>query len=380
MLLFALPVFCVVFLSGCWNYRELNTMTIVAGIAIDRSADNNGYHLTFEVLDIAEASGEKSTSVSPLLIETDGLTIFDACRNALERSDKKLYFGACKTIIISEELAREGITPVLDLFRRDAEARSTMDVYISGEETAAAILKHKSVTNTIVSYSVGMMNSANLKALSKSIYIQLYEVNDILNGEGVSLALPVLKIGLNNGEKVPVSEGTAVFKADKLVGYLDSLETKYFSFIKEEIEGGLILISVDSDVENTSLEILSGKTAIETKITDGRPEITVNVSINVALAEFSSQEDCDTEEKLREIEDIASETVSLRLCQLIERVQRDYASDIFGFGNMIYKHHKKYWDEVGERWDDIFASLDVKVETKVKIVNTAGLFKKNTGE
>ncbi len=90
---------------------------------------------------IAEASGEKSTSVSPLLIETDGLTIFDACRNALERSDKKLYFGACKTIIISEELAREGITTVLDLFRRDAEARSTMDVYISGEETAAAILK-----------------------------------------------------------------------------------------------------------------------------------------------------------------------------------------------------------------------------------------------
>jgi spore germination protein KC len=104
-----------------------------------------------------------------------------------------------------------------------------------------------------------MMNSANLKALSKSIYIQLYEVNDILNGEGVSLALPVLKIGLNNGEKVPVSDGTAVIKADKLVGYLDSLETKYFSFIKEEIEGGLILISVDSDVENTSLEILSAK-------------------------------------------------------------------------------------------------------------------------
>ncbi len=171
MLLFALPVFCVVFLSGCWNYRELNTMTIVAGIAIDRVADNKGYHLTFEVLDIAEASGEKSTSVSSLLIETDGLTIFDACRNALQRSDSKLYFGACKTVIISEDLAREGITPLLDWFRRDAEARSTMDVYISSEETAADILKHKAITNNIVSYSIGMMNSAILRRFRSQFII-----------------------------------------------------------------------------------------------------------------------------------------------------------------------------------------------------------------
>jgi spore germination protein KC len=83
---------------------------------------------------------------------------------------------------------------------------------------------------------------------------------------------------------------------------------------------------------------------------------------------------------LQEIENIASETVALRLSQLIERVQRDYGSDIFGFGNTLYKHHKKYWDEVSEHWDDIFVSLDIKVEAEVKIINTAEVFEKNTGE
>lgn len=373
-----LLIFSAVFFSGCWNYKELNMMTIVAGIAIDRGVDNTGYRLTFEVIDTSGSGNE--TEVSSLLIQTDGLTIFDACRNALERSDKKLYFGACKTVVISEDLAREGITPILDWLRRDAEVRSTINIYISKEKTAAAILEYKSLTNPITSYSISKMANSNLKALSKSIYVQMYEANNMLNGEGIALSLPALKIETNLDEKVPVFEGTAVFSADKLIGYLDSEETKYFSFFKEDISGGLLLICVDSDVQNASLEILGGNMSIKTEIIDGSSTFKLNISLKVALGELQTQEDCDTEEKLKELEEIAEETVCANVSLLIKKVQTEYASDIFGLGNALYQHEPAYWEEINQQWNEIFASLDVSVDAEVNIVNTAEIFRKNKVE
>jgi spore germination protein KC len=148
-------VIAAVFLTaGCWNYRELNTMMIVAGIAFDKGDNGKGYHLSYETLDVSGESGEKQPSIKSLLIESDGETVFDAARNALKRSDKKLYFGACEAVIISDAMAREGIAGLLDWLARDAEPRNTIDIYIAREKTAKEVIMQKSLTDPITSVTI----------------------------------------------------------------------------------------------------------------------------------------------------------------------------------------------------------------------------------
>lgn len=43
-------------LGGCYDYRGLDELTIVAGIAIDLGDTENQYRVTLEILDTAAAS------------------------------------------------------------------------------------------------------------------------------------------------------------------------------------------------------------------------------------------------------------------------------------------------------------------------------------
>ena len=66
-------VFTCILASGCWNYREIEELAIVAGAALDLHEDGS-LHLTVEVVDIA-ADGQ--VSYRPVYLESDGQTLLD---------------------------------------------------------------------------------------------------------------------------------------------------------------------------------------------------------------------------------------------------------------------------------------------------------------
>jgi spore germination protein KC len=127
LLLIAALISSLLLLTGCWNYKEIESFYIVAGAAIDRSADN-GYHVTFDVVDTT--SGTKGPTFRSRFIESEGMTIFDAIRNAVQISDRKLYLGNIKVILISRQIASQGIAPVLDQMMRNEESRLTVGVAV----------------------------------------------------------------------------------------------------------------------------------------------------------------------------------------------------------------------------------------------------------
>jgi spore germination protein KC len=99
-----------IFISGCWNYREVEKLAIVAGVAIDKG-ENNPYKITFEILQV---SGGKEAKTVSKIISMEGRTIFDAVRNAISLSGKKLYWSHTKIVVISKDIARNGILRVVD--------------------------------------------------------------------------------------------------------------------------------------------------------------------------------------------------------------------------------------------------------------------------
>jgi spore germination protein KC len=100
-------------LSGCWNYREIDKLAIVAGVAIDREQETNRFLMTTEIIDL-KSSG-KEVEIKSQKIDTEGETIFDAVRNMIKISAKRLYWSHLKVIIISQDIAKEGVVQVIDL-------------------------------------------------------------------------------------------------------------------------------------------------------------------------------------------------------------------------------------------------------------------------
>ena len=110
--------------SGCWDYREIDKLSIVTGIAIDRG-ENSKYRLTFEIVDTQEGGIEKKTKSK--LIESEGETIFDAVRNASKVTSPRPYFGHMRIVILSEQIAEEGVIDIIDFLNRDPEPRLNID-------------------------------------------------------------------------------------------------------------------------------------------------------------------------------------------------------------------------------------------------------------
>ncbi|MDP4091707.1 MAG: Ger(x)C family spore germination protein, partial [Bacillota bacterium] len=93
MLLSLLVFLNLISMTACWNYREIDKLAIVTGVAIDKG-DDQKFKLTVEVIDF---TGEKNTKAVSRTMTMEGKTIFDAARNAISISGKRLYWSHMKT-------------------------------------------------------------------------------------------------------------------------------------------------------------------------------------------------------------------------------------------------------------------------------------------
>lgn len=366
---------CIIILTltACWNYREVDRLTIVAGFAIDKT-DNGNYLLTFEVVDMHEAG--KEGKVRSVLIETEGETLLDAARNTISKNFPKLYFGHATIAILSKEVARESLLGVIDFICRDAELRLDIHLFVSEGETAGEILKAKALTTELLSFEINNILD-EVKSLSKAIPMRSYEFVKLLGGKGVSGMMTSLCTVENNNEKVIKLCGTAIFNRDKLQGFINGDETKTLSFIIDEVKGGVIVAKVGPKAieDRISLEISESKTKIKPVYKDNKLSIEVNINTSVFIDEHASKENYNDEEGLEKLKKIAEKQLKDEIESLIKKVQTEFGSDIFGFGYFVYKNIPKVWKQQEDKWDEVFKNLEVKVEPKIEILHTSLLSK-----
>ncbi|NLB79255.1 MAG: Ger(x)C family spore germination protein [Clostridiaceae bacterium] len=361
------------FTTACWNYREVDQISIVQGFAIDKTEQGN-YLLTFEVIDFQESGTEQK--VKSVLIESEGETLMSAIRNSISKNFPKLYFGHTTVVIISLEVAREGVLKVLDFFFRDAEPRLNINLFVSENETAGEILKAKALTSEILSVEITNILDEQ-KSLSKALLIPAYEFVNALVEDGISGIMTSVCTVENNEEKVVKLCGTAIFKEDRLQGFINNEETYALSFILDEVKGGIIVANLGSktDEEKISLEILNSGTNVKPVYKDNKFSIIIDIDTKVALIEHNSKKSYNDEEGRKELKKIAEEQLKNKIENIIKKIQREFGVDIFGFGNRFYKELPEVWKEQGEKWSEIYEDLEVSVVTNIDIRHTGLLIK-----
>ena len=367
-----LVILTAVALYGCWNYRGVNEMAIVAGMAVDRDPGTKKYKLTFETIDLNVPV--KQQGLKPLLIESEGETIFDAARNAKMRSTSKLYYGHMKTVVISEDIARdENIGSIIDWYLRDAECRETICFVVSQEKTARDLLSVEGTGDPLVSLEMQKILENDHKDTLSVPYIELYNVFNTINAEGLSLTLPFFHIVDSAGKPVIEANGTAVYKGEKMAGTLTPEESKYYLFAVGKVEGGVLTFSSAGTQDDTALEISKNQTKTSFSHKNGQLKIQIRTDTDVYLNDYKwSTYDIDLKE-IPILEAAAQKKLKQSIQDVIKKVQTEYRSDIFGFGSMIRKQDLRLWDQFKDHWEETFAGLEVDVQCKVNIVNTASV-------
>ncbi len=362
-----------VFTSGCWNYREIDQLSVVAGVAIDKGIHEK-YSITVELVDVVSGKEQQTKSKT---VTMEGKSIFEAVRNEISLIGNRIYWSHAKVLIISEEIAREGIIEAIDWFNRDAETRSDIQILVAKGRSAVEILKTKGLTEEVTSFELDEI-LANERSVSNAPVIEAWKFTNIIASEGVGAIAGVVDLKEDEGKYRPYIMGTAIFRNDKLVGFIDGDETKYMLFVQNELKGGVLVEEIKGDDHEITiaLEIFKNRTKIKPVINDdGNIEMHIKVEVKAAIDELGGTKNVIEGDKQKELERMAEETLKKGIENIIKKVQKDFDVDIFGFGIKIRQDCYDKWKLIAKNWEVHFKKLKVYVETKVDIKNSAMLSK-----
>ena len=356
----------VILLSGCWNYREVDRIAIVSGLAVDQSPKGDKFLLTAEIVDVQGSLTEGN--VKARRIQAEGDTIFDAVRNMILISAKRLYWSHAKAIIVSQDVAKEGIVSIIDWISRDIEPRTDMGIFVSREKTAWELLEQQSVTTDIRAFEMEYMLMGN-NALSKSVRVDIIELVDTISGKGTSSYLPAIGVTLNDGKRTANLSGIAVLKKDKLIGFLNEQDTKFFLFVKNKIQGGLLIVSPDEGhpKDKITLEIFKSKTKVQPVYSNGKLLMKIDINTEVAVAQEDIPINYMIEKNKNRLKKETEKYLNKNIENIIKKVQEDFDTDIFGFGSIVMKEMPSLWKNIEDEWNEIFKTLEVDINTEIDI-------------
>ncbi|GCL74801.1 hypothetical protein PN4B1_47830 [Paenibacillus naphthalenovorans] len=226
-------IISILVLTGCWGRSELKDVGIVAAVGIDVK-DENKFEATTQVVKPGEVKKNKSGAV--LVNSATGFTVFEAVRDLIIKGGKKQIWHHINAYIIGEEAAKTGVRPRIDFLARDHEPRFRMNVFVT-KGKAKDLLNMKSNINPIPAAAMQLALEEQ-ESLAKAPKVELHDFIQKLMEPYEDPYLPIIRNGKQNFEIF----GTAVFKDDKMVGELNSKETRGMLRVVGEVQGGLQVI------------------------------------------------------------------------------------------------------------------------------------------
>lgn len=379
-------------LSACWDRYELEERATILGLAVDlgdasemsklpkvthlegeapESVSDTVYKVTAQIavpgkikLGPEGSTGEGSEKTAWVL-EAYGHTMRDALATMQQQLAERLYLGHLQIIVVSEDLARQGILDISDYLRRNSEVRRTAWMIIS-EGDAHSILTIAPPIETVPAlYLADTLDNAVRFGKLPEEYLGKFWIN--LSDVGVEAIMPLVKPVGN--DRIFVS-GLSYFNEEKMVGSMTPLEIGAYLALLGEAKGGYsFMVSLDEAVY--ILTSHKRRSTIEVELQNGNPSAAVDIRIEAYIDEEINNGKLN-EKKITEIEKEANTYLEEVLSKLLEKLQSEQ-SDVFGIGARVRAKYSDYWTEevkTAVKWREIYKDMDIKTNAHIQIKRT----------
>lgn len=370
-----LILFC---LSGCWNYKELNEYSIVTGVAIDKKDDK--YEVSTLISNAPKSSTDNSSSESQIVVYSgDGKSIFEAFKNIGLISPKELYLNSFSIFVISEDIAREGIDPIIDFFLRYSSSRNKFSVVVSKEDKAKDALKIMTHLTNFPSQSISdnIKSTSNLQGTIARMGFD--DLTSILLKKGIDPAINSVKVvgDVEEGsstENLETSEpktyikigNFSIFKDDKLVDWATHDESLGINMINGDVSE--MYLNVDYKDGYVVVDTTSFSPEIKTSVKDNKPYIDIGFKGEARIIEVKGDINLQDDKVIEELQDKCNKLIKKNAKKAIELAIKNEA-DVFGFGLKFYQNHYKYFKKVKKNWGSELANIKFKINSELILKN-----------
>lgn len=361
---------CIGLFTGCWDSRETDDLALVIASGFDLTK-NGQLEATLQIalptgIPSSLQSGGKGKE-SVLILTAKGKDGVEALSKIQQQLSRKIFLGHRGVIVFGEKYARQGIDQVLDDILRLPDSRYNSYILTAYGTTAKEILNSPYQLEQIPSIGINKIQYSGF-----SLSIKVDEFLSSLASDGIAPVTGGIRIKKNGtGPTSFILDKAAVYKGNKLAGFLSGMELTTFRWLRGEskkLRFSAQMEPKDEKAKGTvAIEILQSKMKIRTVIKNGDPEISVTLKARARLLENDTSLDFSNVKNLKKAEVKFEKEIQKSMERMISHVQKKFKSDIFGFGRELHIQHPYAWKRMKKEWKDIYPRVPVTVKTDIRM-------------
>ena len=428
----AFAVFSITLFSGCWDRKETDQLAMIGSIALDKLSEDKVL-VSMEIVNAAALSRGLGVEtgmegVVGWVIREEASTVPNAILNAQRRVPLNIFIGQANTIILGQNFAREGeIATHLEYFSRRAEVRRSIFLATCDsannllqrpfmEELPSLTLEGLAENSMVSGKSVTVTLNEFLMKLSEpgiepiTMHVAGRETKDVKikqQGETFQQERPVdsPRLPLESDVNVPgllppdhpaldplreggtgepienltVNLGIAAFKGDRLVGFLDGNHARGYLWVVGRMpRGGFLEIENPFDDSGIlGLKVVRVNSTMKPAIKGDELSMSVDVTVDLELLALPIGIRSARKEEITKIEQAVNSFIEREIRATLRIVQREFQSDIYGFGQVLYRRNPYLWQELSEEWnEEIFPDLHIAVNVQSRARSSGTVMKR----
>lgn len=375
-LIFPVVIFiCISCLAGCFDRRELDTLGIVMGVAIDKAATEGDTEITVQMANPTGKSDSKSKGKAAKEDESSGdaakpyINVSDTGKNTnyiiremQHKMSRRIYVAHSQVMVIGKDQAKVGVRDCLDFFARAAETRMTVYMFVA-KHKAKDILEHQPEFEKMPSVELAKIIK-DQKITSNTPIVSEFEFVKAIISKTTAPVAPMVEVVENDDKTRLKVSGCAVFKGSRMVGEFDDKQSRGLLFVQGKVKTGVLLVTVQ-DVTAT-IEIREAKSKVEPILyTNGMAEFNVEIEATLGLGDQSGTFNLSDPENEAEILNASQTEIKNEIQGAVDK-SKELDADVFGFGEHLNRKYPDQWKDMKDRWDELYKNIKVNITVKAK--------------
>ena len=369
-----------ILLTGCWDLREVNQVSIVSGLALDQGEESK-YRLTIELFNPTELTPQTSSgNTASIVFGINGDSIGEMMLRLNEIFSRKPIFSHMKTMFISEELAKTGIAELLDPMDRNREIRNDFNIMV-------VEAPHKAADALKITYPLQKVSTLKINTQANNFFeewggdpdVRLKDIIDSMVSEGREPITAMVEIvgDPKEGSKIENIQSThpntyikisgiALFKGDAMIGKMPISATRDYLITQNKLRQTSLSINCKDD-QTVDIQLKDINVGTNVSVKNNEPTYHISISAEGNINGVQCSEQLNLSATTEKFETKAEDFIEGELLHTINEVQNDYGADIFGFGELLYKSRPKQFKQKQTNWNETFVNAKFEVNSTIKI-------------
>lgn len=375
----------LILLSGCWSRRELDNLSIVVGMGIDKEDDQ--YIVTTQVVNPGEISAQQTsgTKAPVIVFQQKAKTVLEAVRKITTVSPRKQYFAHLQLVVLGTKAAEDGVGEIVDFLSRDHEFRTDFFVVVAKNAKAESVLEVLTGLEYIPANKLFESLKASEEVWASTMTVTLDQlIRDIVN-EGIQANLtgievlgdPELGNGISNVNRVSPAallqySGMAALKDERLIGWFSEQESKGLNYALDKVKSTVLSVPcMEDEDKNMEIELTRTKSQVIVQLRNDHTKGIIDIQAEGNVSNDGCKDvDLTNKEIIPYLEEKTEKNIKDSIEVAVKKSQKEFKADYFGFGEALHRSNPDFWKKVKDDWDEVFKDMAIEIYVDVKILKT----------